>query len=552
MLKALINSKNLACILGTIFFTVAPLCVSAQASSADEGDPTQSAPATASSALLRDGVFGCGGARYSNPGTLAAIGGVYVPVNDAAVTLNTGYLVYKECVLDGVSAKIGEAARTELVGSTLRSLNTGRNGQSLFVKSQSREIAEGQDGVVLAFVTGDALNVMSEAFRADVQRILARRHLQSSRQPEDILRSTFPGGGEELRAFVTRQSEFTFEKFLALREPANIPINAAFLAQVRLDEQLQRYEQDQREQWMWGNGFYAVMSNEENPRLRQILTPSYVVSQGAQQAVTSGFRCLEGADELSEVCAPLFAGLVSQLMNDTRGLEGITRAASGLPSYVNRMVSEASAAVRAEAVNAAIGILSVARQTEALYRVAKEGSATIITNAINRLRSAERTCWNLIMDNVCVAGSYTPTTRQCTAQGDEGGQLVVSTSTAFSQAVITSRIAPLATEVAADLQASEQALSLLDQLIVSVTDSASATNQRQALERLDTLVANNQLHNGNDVTAARAQTDSITGLLSELVERTLSDWGDSPDGNIGWCNVNNPGVIEFWKSEWRQ
>ncbi|MEK7155884.1 MAG: hypothetical protein AAB734_03320, partial [Patescibacteria group bacterium] len=67
---------------------------------------TGTTPSPAPGSLSRDGIFGCRAAQYANIGTLTAIGGVYVPVTDAAVTLNTGYLVYKECVLDGVVAMI--------------------------------------------------------------------------------------------------------------------------------------------------------------------------------------------------------------------------------------------------------------------------------------------------------------------------------------------------------------------------------------------------------------------------------------------------------------
>src|SRR3990167_9643499 len=52
----------------------------------------------------RQGIFGCSqtGSYSMSVGTLGAMGGAFVPVNDAAVTLNTGYLVFKECVLRGI------------------------------------------------------------------------------------------------------------------------------------------------------------------------------------------------------------------------------------------------------------------------------------------------------------------------------------------------------------------------------------------------------------------------------------------------------------------
>jgi hypothetical protein len=130
--------------------------------------------------------------------------------------------------------------------------------------------------------------------------------------------------------------------------------------------------------------------------------------------------------------------------------------------------------------------------------------------------------------------------------------LHIATSTQFSQPIITQQIAPRGIPVATDIQASETALGELDQLIANVNGSSSATNQRQALERLDSLVANNMLHNGNDVVAARGQTDIETTEMNRLVEDTLALWGDSQDANVGWCNVNSPAVINRWTQAWRQ
>ena len=54
--------------------------------------------------LKRQGIFGCNqsGSYSMSVGTIAAKGGVYVPVNDASVTLNSGTIVYKECILRDV------------------------------------------------------------------------------------------------------------------------------------------------------------------------------------------------------------------------------------------------------------------------------------------------------------------------------------------------------------------------------------------------------------------------------------------------------------------
>ena len=76
-----------------LILLVAPLTASAQ----DAGSQTNATVSTDYS-FTRNGVFGCSmnGSYAMSVGALSAVGGVFVPVNDAAVTLKTGYLVYKE------------------------------------------------------------------------------------------------------------------------------------------------------------------------------------------------------------------------------------------------------------------------------------------------------------------------------------------------------------------------------------------------------------------------------------------------------------------------
>src|SRR5262245_33826751 len=94
-----------AALVGVVLFACCIL-ISAPYAHAQETPPATPASPT----LSNDGIFGCRGvgAQVANVGTTAVTGAVYVPVRDADVILNTGFLVYKECVLDGVSRKIAE------------------------------------------------------------------------------------------------------------------------------------------------------------------------------------------------------------------------------------------------------------------------------------------------------------------------------------------------------------------------------------------------------------------------------------------------------------
>jgi hypothetical protein len=253
----------------------------------------------------------------------------------------------------------------------------------------------------------------------------------------------------------------------------------------------------------------------------------------------SGLRQLENANEIDQVVSNLFAGLSTQLVADTRGLIGLTQSVNGQPSYLDRMVAQTSASVRTQAANAALAVIGAARQIETSYRQAKEGIATALSNAIEKLRAAEVQCWNLIVPAV-----------ETYAQTNGNPPLNIATSTQASQTIIDAQIAPLATTTVRDIRNSDAALALLNQLIASVSNSASQANQQQALLRLDTMVANRQLHTATDATNAASQRDNVATALTKLVDDTIKAWGDSTDPNVGWCNVNNTAVVQKWFNEW--
>jgi len=538
---------------GAITLLGAPPIVRAQEASdsqaqADENGNTGTPPA-AQGGLLRDGIFGCHASKYANIGSLSAVGGIYVPVNDAAVTLNTGYLVYKECVLDGVVSKIRQGATADLLAASLRAMDTGRGGQAQYVKNQADELRARADRIVLVAVDDANVAPMCGAFKNTVRTTVVRSYLQQRNQPNSVFSCTAP-----------TESGSYWDTLAALREPQNNPYGAYLLLQEQISGAIAADEQNIREQWLWGSGYYGRTTDPLNPLEEQILTPGFVVAHSFQQMLGSGFRQLENASEIDQIVSALWGGLTTQLLTDTRGLSGLARAQSGLPSYIDRMTAEASAGIREGAVNAAIEILRNSRQIESAFRQAKAGTAQILTTAIERLREAERRCWELIIpavesyakQSVCT-GPADPQTGEPTncAPPSPPVKLEIATSTVESQRVINSQIAPIATSTARDLDASERALALIDELIASVTNTTSQTAQRAALERLDTMVATGQLHTAAEANAAIKQQEDVNNAAAVLVEDTLKAWGDSPDPNVGWCNVNNESVIQRWFNAWR-
>lgn len=517
------------------------LCIGGKLNSGpNQGQDCTAAP-VASGGLARDGVFGCSASKYQNIGSLSAIQGVYVPVNDAAVTLNTGYLVYKECVLDGVVSAIKNDVASGLQRAAINAIETSRNGRPQYLTNFEQDLRPYLDAVTIDLVTGGRSGTMCAAFKNTVPTAVARNYYAMTRDAGKIeVQCPFTGGDAERAAMIAGTQPVNWNTFMKLVEPTGYLVGAYNLEKNRVDTAVVEYEYNLREQIGWSGGFFPAFDNAANPLNQRTLTPGSVIANSFQRMLGVGTDILVQADEIDKINGSLQAGLQTSIIADTiRGLTGFSRSQNGQPSYLDRMSAESSSAVRSGAVNAALGILAAARQVETTYKSAKEGVANVLTDAIGKLRQAENTCWGLIV----------PKVRDRAAS--QGVSLRIATTTEFSQKIIDEQIQPLATVTVRDLRASESALNLINQLIASVTNTSSAAAQRAALERLDSMVANNQMHSASEASTAQKQKDEVTVAIGTLVDETLKGWGDSQDTEVGWCNVNNDAVIEMWLDRWR-
>lgn len=515
-------------------------CSNGSLTSTDTARNGQPCTAAQSTGLSRDGIFGCRAAQYANIGTLTAVGGVYVPVNDAAVTLNTGYLVYKECVLDGVVSAIRNDIASGLQSSAVRAIETSRGGSAQYYKNRE-DLRPDIDAIVIEAATAAQSGNMCTAYKNRVASEVARNYYASSRQnstKESLC--PFISNEAEREAIVKGNQPVNWSRSMDFFDPRGYELGAYNIQKISVESQIATYEQDIRKQLDWGNGFFPAFDNAQNPLNRNVITPGSVIAGSLQRMLNVGTDILVNANEIDQINGSLQAGLQSSLIADTiRGLTGFSRSQNGQPSYVDRMTAEASGSVRSNAVNAALSILSAARQVEMTYKSAKEGIATALTNAIGRLRTAENTCWGLIVPKVQDQAS------------SQGISIRVATTTQFSQKIIDEQIQPLATVVVRDLSAAESAVNLINQLIASVTNTSSAAAQRAALERLDSMVANNQIHSASQANAAQTEKDQVAAAVTTLVDDTLKNWGDSQDTAVGWCNVNNDDVIDMWVERWK-
>jgi len=502
-------------------------------------------------------------------GALSAIGGAYVPVSDAAVELNTGTLVYKECVLREVVDRESEDADSALVKQINNDIQTGRNGNPQFVVNEGLEKVTGaSDPTYLAFLQDSALWNQVNPDLVTKLKGAGAQYYEGERGGEQATSVACPYKGS-LNSYWAGQVPFNFTDFFNASQPQCDPVTENFFLQDISDARIARALQYQQDQWNWANGFYSRTDQNGN-----IITPGIITEQLYSQALQSPFNKLQNANDIGQMVGALFAGLSTQIVGSQSGLSGLTQSIGGQPSYLDQVAKESSQGLQGAAQNAALQILNAAQRIESAFYQAVTGTLQSLTQTQSQLRAAEAQCWKAVISKVCATplradNTCTSNAGPCTVddQGNPicptGGTIKVATSTAFSSAVISSQITPLLSAANTGVQQSRTALQLISNLVQGITNTTSLDAQRVALSQLDSLVAQHQLHSQTDLQNATQQQQTVSDTMSSLLQTIAQIWGGSGadgtgnipwDGTInpgnGWCNVNNPATISAWIQTW--
>ena len=333
-----------------------PLFVFAQTdASATQGTDT-AATATgnpsAALALAKDGVFGCNqtGAYSLSVGALAASGGAFVPVNDAAVTLNTGYLVYKECVLRGIVDREREAATAALQKQIVKVYLTGNNGRPYFSQNLDVEgTAVYDNSIVTRDLSGNTLNTLNPAYIPSTKRAIARGYAQMRNNPTAILTCPYVNITAAINGNPTGSY---WDALSATENPACSPYGAYTLSNQLVMQNAANAWNNQLTQLNWYNGNYGRQVLDENGNLITI-TPGSLIGDNLTQALQTGFAQLQNANDIDQMVGALFAGITSQVVGDSRGLTGLVQTTGSTPSYLDQIATQSASGLRNSALNAA-------------------------------------------------------------------------------------------------------------------------------------------------------------------------------------------------------
>ena len=488
-----------------------------------------------------EGIFGCNqtAGALGSAGTMAAIGGVYVPVNDAAVTLNTGILVYKECILRPLQDRFRESVTAGLLKKLLVDMETGRQGNKQYVVEPISEALQVSDREVYAVLTDpNVVDKLHKNFGRSVISAVASGYQKDTRSPEKDLECSYKGNLDDLIVTGDVPNPLEGIRTLAL-DPACNPFEAFLmtnaLAEARVEQAVSKWASS------IDRGFYPVTDNADDPLAEKILTPASVVQSSFQKGLDAPQDQLNFVTDIGQLNGTAITNVAIRALSDITGMAGFMQ-----NGYLDQIARESSQGVVSAAVNAALTILNAARQIEGSYLAVMNAVASKLTQTINQIRSIERQCWALVVPSAQTYASQNGFTL------DTAKISAATSSLAFSQQVIDAQITPLAQSVLSNVQSSQKALALIEQLIAGVTNTTSLSAQRLALQQLDALVAQKQLHSQYDVQNATKQRDDVAAATENLVNDTKVAWADSPDASVGWCNINNPSIPQLWAERWKK
>ena len=540
----------------------------------------------------RDGIMGCNSAQFGgSPGTTAAIGGVYVPVYDAAVALNTGVLVYKECVLKGIAIRMREKLTVDIAAAGTVAIQNGRQSYDasgnlvqspLYSQNLRQEKLSERDRVTALALQNGTFNNLNPAFREDIKRAVARGYYNSTRNGASGLQCPY----DDLENALAGRPESVDAALEAFQNPACSPVSAYITSENYVNNVGNTAVNEMIQKLDWSGGIFDIAApNERGEMVTQ--TPGRFVASSQEQLLQSGFRQAEAADDIDEMVNGLFAGLSTEIIRSNRGLAGLTQPIGSQPSYLNQMRAAATQGLQNSVNNAVIAILRDAQLIEKAYGDVMRAILNQMSSTQGNFKEAERLCWSAIIQKTCAPdtlksdGSCTSVSDACTTADDGtvtcpvGNALKVATSTIYSQAAIGgSTTFTLKDTVERNVTASDNAIKLFVTLIESVNGSASQSAQLQAQLQLDSLISQGLIHRQTDLDqaiAARKAIDASIAQSGTYVKEVKAAWnGDAADGTagavswngtyppkvggdiVGWCNVNNAATIQNWVTKWKK
>ncbi|MBP9757939.1 MAG: hypothetical protein KBD06_05030 [Candidatus Pacebacteria bacterium] len=493
-------------------------------------------PFIASSAA--DDIFNCNtnGQATTGAGSTKPLGGPYVPVADYAVELNTGLLVYKECVLRELVTAKRKAALAALDVEILKQFNG----------YPSREI--GKEDVFLSdrtfnrYLKNDSLNNFSDEIEGKVKNAVGQAY-DYARDPRKSFQCKYTG---DLNKIYEGDPDGNFwDAFDAVTDnPACSVYSASMLAYNAIEQQSAYELYKQHERLDWGQGTFDVFHYDENG-FRITDTQGAIVLANGIMSVQSGYEQAKNADDLGEMTDGLYTGVSNQVLTGgtgtgSGGLSAITQALSGALSYMQQVAQNAGGTLVQQTGNFTLDLLNQALAAENAYRKIVTDEIALFTATIGTLREMEIACYTDIANAVCEAGSINATS--CTAASG-GGTLTFIRETKFSQKAIQDNISTIAASMDPKLRTVDTNILVINGIKTALLATPTSAQQTIAQAGLNAIVRSN-------ATTEASNYQNYQTLMAAVLSNTEKKWKDDPNEVTEWCDTTNEAMKTKWKECW--
>lgn len=467
-----------------------------------------------------------------------------MPVADYAVELNTGILVYKECVLREIVTSKRKAALATVDEKVLSRFNssTDGSGNPTFGGFPSRELGQeewklSEKTMVRYLEDNDSLSGFNAVLKGKVKQAIALGYINAS-DPRRSFACKYADDGGDLEAVYNGVPVGNYwDGFNAVADnPSCSVLFAADIGYNALTNQGAYELYKNRERLSWGNGIYDVAHYDENG-FRYTDTPGGIVGAVALQSVESPYVQAQQADDINEMIDGLYLGVVNQVLTgSSKGLAGLTQ---GAASYMLQVVQKTGGDYVDATNNVVLSALQAALTQEIKYASEVGKTIQLFTSTNNQLTAKETQCFTTIQNAVCQAGTITSTA--CT--GTSGGTLTFS-KPPFAKTVIDAGTKALSNAAITRLNSSTPIQNRINGLITDLRANGSAAAQTQALASLAGIAP-------HDVTATNAESANQTVIaqqMSKLITDTFKNW-ESVDAPVGWC-ADSQGTKDKWTACW--
>lgn len=396
-----------------------------------------------------------------------------VPVAERGESLNHDRTATnKECFLDGLTVRLREVLIEELTASIVDWINSGFDGNPMFITNFGDFFAEVGDEAVGRFLEDEELDGLCNSF--EVKFAITQDYYSSYRDQarcklsdvidnlDDFTSGNYRSGGGRngFWELISGRSDHFSERFDANEEAAEQAIS-----EQREAERLTR------------NGFKPECKSDEKGEVicDEVETPTEIVEQGAKDVTSGPLRQLEMADEIDEIINALLGQLQKQVLGGG-GFRGLSKSSGGSSSYTSKLrkrstESAESPEVRSNTLVYINGIIS----TENTYRNTK-------TQTRNSLDEAE----SLLVDLIA-----------CSPSNEE--------QVAESSSIISTEITPTLNEVKDEIIASENILIQLEGLQTRAIESESGISLQSVIVEINSI----GVHIYGDVLLAEGQRDQV-------------------------------------------